>query len=87
MRETIILGLLATVAMSGFAEARGFHRWRFGHSIHHSWEYDLVTVKAKRGDFYKVLAYCRRKYPWAADVNAEFSGHYGQHGWFCAYKR
>ena len=65
------------------AEAKGRLRWR----THHSWQYDLVPIKARRDEFLKVLNYCRQNYGFASDLNAEFSGHYGQHGWFCAYKR
>ncbi len=71
------------LAMNQSAEARARFRWR----SHHSWEYELVPIKARRDEFLKVLNYCRQNYAFASDLNAEFSGHYGKHGWFCTFKR
>ncbi|MDE2385724.1 MAG: hypothetical protein KGO53_14000 [Alphaproteobacteria bacterium] len=88
MRRTAILTaitLAALLATQTQSEARGMRRWRF-HSHHHAWEYDLAPIKAGRGDYLKVLEACRRKYSGSSDIRAEYSGHYGQHGWFCAYK-
>jgi hypothetical protein len=81
----VVLVVIATFlfGVDENAEARGRFRWR----THHSWQYELVPIKARRDEFLKVLNYCRQNYAFASDLNAEFSGHYGRHGWFCAYKR
>jgi hypothetical protein len=87
MRKSWILAttiLIAALACQPQAEARRI-KWRM-HTSHHTWYYELAPIKAKRGEFLKVLNACRQKYGGASDVNAEFTGHYGQHGWFCAYK-
>lgn len=84
MHKLLLLTIaVSTVAVSTSAEARGLFRW----GSRHSFEYSYVQPHFKRADFYKVLDYCRRKYPWSSDVNAQFTGMYGQHGWFCAYRQ
>jgi hypothetical protein len=84
MRKTLLIALAGLILLSATsAEAAGFRRW---HS-RGTWHYDYAPIRAKRGDFYKVLNYCRQKYAYVSDMNAEFSSHWGQTGWFCVYKR
>ena len=82
MRRFFVMSCMAMFALQGVADAKGFRHSR----SRGTWHYELVQIKAGRGEFLKVLNYCRQKYPPVINMNAEFSGHYGQHGWFCAFR-